>query len=339
MYALYLGGLKKAMGIELFQSLMGFLTALQMLFIVRKSKLIGDIVDSIRNMREDFPVFTDNEFQQRMAPAWKVARAYIAAMNIYMVCYLVIPRAYDLTIGALLGTPLWSHRLPATIASMVDGEGQTRDFQYVWVTLVTITWLPMSAYAHVGFDSCLILFGFYYSTLIDGFAQRLQEFDTSLTPSQRTEFVKTTAAHNRAIYMLSRKLKMLFGYPFALQNLLGAFIIVSLIFSVLPNRNHEPFVVNVTQYINILFLSSMLGATAYAGQHITNQSSKLFDSMYSFPWYELNPSDRKYFISMICSSREELKIDFYGMLALNYETLTVMGNTACSYLTFMMSML
>ncbi|CAB0005987.1 unnamed protein product, partial [Nesidiocoris tenuis] len=43
----------------------------------------------------------------------------------------------------------------------------------------------------------------------------------------------------------------------------------------------------------------------------------------SFPWYELNPSDRKYFISMICSSREELKIDFYGMLALNYETLTV----------------
>ncbi|BES96964.1 Hypothetical protein NTJ_09778 [Nesidiocoris tenuis] len=173
LWVMGLQGVESIMGLESSQAVMGLLTAFHVVFLYKKRTLLGDVIESIKNLRYNFRVFNEEEFQRRMGPIRKVARVYQISMFIYTMFYTVIPRLFDLTIG----TPLWSHRLPAAIASIVNREGQTRDAQYVFATLGAVVYVPLTANAYSGVMSCLVLFGFYYSNLVDGFSKRLEEFD------------------------------------------------------------------------------------------------------------------------------------------------------------------
>lgn len=110
-------------------------------------------------------------------------KTYKTMVGLLIVFYFILPRLYDLTIGAILGTPLWSHQLPLSMAGIVRiREVQERDLFYVGVTVTSVVWCTFSVYSRVGLDMLLIFSGFYYAAIVKGFEwQTKQGLDPDLT--------------------------------------------------------------------------------------------------------------------------------------------------------------
>nr|AQM56076.1 olfactory receptor [Apolygus lucorum] len=333
--SLFIGGLKKSMGVELFFGLMGFLTAMQHVYAYRHRKTTEDIIRSILEIRRKYQQGSDIEFQQNTRAIWKVVYIYFSAMTSLLVFYITIPKFVDILYGILWDDPV-ALRLPQSMDAYLD-EHQHRNLKYATVALVSSSWSFVSTYSHFGLDTLLSLVGFYYSSLVKTFCNRLK-LNTHLTSKELEGHIKILAAHHHELFKLSLKMRSIFGCPYAMQNNFGAFCIVSLVYALLSDDS-SGLLIKVANLFNLMILAGMLTSTSYIGQHVTNEISAIFDALYDLPWYELSPSNRKYLVTMICVARDPFTIHFHGRAPLNLANFMAILNTSYSYFMFMRSTL
>nr|APZ81452.1 olfactory receptor 30 [Adelphocoris lineolatus] len=333
--SLFIGGLKKSMGVELFFGLMGFLTAMQHVYAFNHRKDTEDIIQAILRVRRKYQKGSDAEFKQDTRMIWKVVYIYFSAMTALMVFYITLPKILDVIYGIIWDDPI-ALRLPQSMDAFLE-EHQHRNLKYVIVSLISSVWSIVSTYSHFGLDTFLCLIGFYYSSLVKTFCNSLK-LDTSLSSEQLTIQIKTFAAHHHELYKLSLRMRSIFGCPYAMQNTFGAFCIVSLVYAILSDDSGGPLIL-LANIFNLMILAGMLTSTAYVGQHVTNESSAVFDALYGLPWDELSPTNRKYFVTMICAAREPFTIHFHGRAPLNLTNFMAILNTSYSYFMFMRSTL
>jgi hypothetical protein len=59
----------------------------------------------------------------------------------------------------------------------------------------------------------------------------------------------------------------------------------------------------------------------YYGQRVITQSSQLVNAAYDTPWYEKNSFQRKFLLTLMMNSQEEMKINVKGFYDLDLDNL------------------
>nr|APZ81485.1 olfactory receptor 63 [Adelphocoris lineolatus] len=332
--ALFVGGLRSSLGIEMCYALLGLVTSLQCVHFYLRREDTESTIELFQEIREKFQKGSEEEFKNNTRGIWMVVKVY-GFLLVGTCMAMSLPFCTDLVIWAIWKTPK-AFRIPMGMDSFLDKE-PIRDAKYFFVMFAAGSWTIIGSIAQLGADAFLFVACFSYSSMVMTFCKSLT-IHSNLTPKETTAHLKRVAAHQQQLFKLSVKMRLLFGLPFFVQNLFGAICICSLLF-VISTDDSINMLKMFAYLINLLVTVSILGCTAYVGQHVKNKTSEVFEAIYEMNWYELRPSDRRYLVTMLSAAREPMSIDFYGLLPLDMENFMKILNTSYSYFMFLKSMI
>ncbi|BES87970.1 Odorant receptor [Nesidiocoris tenuis] len=325
--------LSEVSSVEVFFAFISTVMTLKLIFMYTMRFETERVIRMIVDIREKFQSGTDDEFQQNTKVPWKLVHIYAFAYTMFNIFYVFLPTVIDLIVWAIYKTP-YPIRLPMAMDSFIQ-QRHARDWKYFLVTITTITWTCVGTYSHMGMDILLNIICAYYASLVKTYCNHLK-LDSNAPPEKIIAAIKQHAAHHQALHNLSLKMIKLFGYPYAVQNVVGSMCVCSLLYA-LTSRTSTSSVLFFALIFTMLLLLANLVCAAYAGQYATNQTALIFDSLYDLPWYELRPEERKYFITMICAAREPFTIHYHGRSPLDLSNFMSILNTAYSYFMFIKS--